>query len=169
MTEPKQLDPVPVMSDADADAYRTDFVRHLSQTAPGIKDTVIVDAAGCSLKTADGRILLDMISGIAVSNVGHCHPVVVEAIKSQVDRFAHVDVYGRFTLPPQVEIARRLASVTPRQPGCRLPDQHRDRSHRRRPEAGPQIHRTARLRRFRAILPRPDLRCALCHLEGSVA
>ena len=113
MTAPKLLDTKPVMSGADADAYRTDFVAHLCQTVPGIKETVIVDAAGCSLKTAEGRILLDMISGIAVSNVGHCHPVVVEAIKSQLDRFAHVDVYGRFTLPPQVEIARRLASVTP--------------------------------------------------------
>ena len=113
MTAPKRLDARAVMSDEDADAYRTDFVAHLCQTVPGIKETVIVDAAGCSLKTAEGRILLDMISGIAVSNLGHCHPVVVEAIKSQIDRFAHVDVYGRFTLPPQVEIARRLASVTP--------------------------------------------------------
>lgn len=113
MTAPKRLDARAVMSDEDADAYRTDFVAHLCQTVPGIKETVIVDAAGCSLKTAEGRILLDMISGIAVSNLGHCHPVVVEAIKSQLDRFAHVDVYGRFTLPPQVEIARRLASVTP--------------------------------------------------------
>ena len=113
MTHPKQLDNQPVMTDADADAYRRDFVAHLCQTAPGIKERVIVDAAGCSLKTAEGRILLDMISGISVSNVGHCHPMVVEAIKSQLDRFAHVDVYGRFTLPPQVEIARRLASITP--------------------------------------------------------
>ena len=113
MTGPKRLDARPVMSDGEADAYRADFVRHLCQTVPGIKEMVIVDAAGCSLKTADGRVLLDMISGIAVSNVGHCHPAVVEAIKNQVDRFAHIDVYGRFTLPPQVEIARRLASVTP--------------------------------------------------------
>ena len=113
MTGPKQLDTRPVMSESEADAYRRDFVTHLCQTVPGIKERVIVDAAGCSLKTAEGRILLDMISGIAVSNVGHCHPVVVEAIKNQLDRFAHVDVYGRFTLPPQVEIARRLASVTP--------------------------------------------------------
>ena len=109
----KQLDTRPVMSAEEADRYRTDFVKHLSQTVPGIKGTVVVDAAGCSLKTAEGRILLDMISGIGVSNLGHCHPAVVEAVKNQLDRFAHVDVYGRFTLPPQVEIARRLASVTP--------------------------------------------------------
>ncbi len=113
MIHPKQLDRSPAMSGAEANAYRTDFVAHLCQTVPGIKESVIVDAAGCYLKTAEGRVLLDMISGIAVSNLGHCHPKVVEAVKRQIDRFAHVDVYGRFTLPPQVEIARRLASVTP--------------------------------------------------------
>ena len=115
MNEPagKQLDHHPEMSAGEADAYRNDFVRHLCQTVPGIKESVIVDAAGCSLKTAEGRILLDMISGIAVSNLGHCHPAVVKAVQDQVARFSHIDVYGRFTLPPQVEIARRLASVTP--------------------------------------------------------
>lgn len=113
MIAPKQLDTRPAMSGEDADSYRRDFVDHLCQTVPGIKENVIVDAAGCSLKTAEGRILLDMISGISVSNLGHCHPAVVEAVKDQIDRFAHVDVYGRFTLPPQVEIARRLSSVTP--------------------------------------------------------
>ena len=113
MNVPEGLDPRPGMSGTEADAYRRDFVGHLCQTVPGIKQTVIVEAAGCYLKTAEGRVLLDMISGIAVSNIGHRHPAVVEAVKRQIDRFAHVDVYGRFTLPPQVEIARRLASVTP--------------------------------------------------------
>ena len=115
MSDPagKQLDHHPEMSADEADAFRNDFVRHLCQTVPGIKESVIVDAAGCSLKTAEGRVLLDMISGIAVSNLGHCHPAVVKAVQDQVARFSHVDVYGRFTLPPQVEIARRLASVTP--------------------------------------------------------
>ncbi len=115
MTAPfaKTLEPSPTMSPEEADAYRADFVSHLCQTVPGIKENVIVDAAGCYLKTAEGRILLDMISGIAVSNLGHCHPEVVKAVQDQVARFSHIDVYGRYTLAPQVEIARRLASVTP--------------------------------------------------------
>ena len=109
----KRLDHRQEMSEVEADRYRNDFVKHLCQTVPGIKENVIVDAAGCRLKTAEGRVLLDMISGIAVSNLGHCHPAVVKAVQDQVARFSHIDVYGRFTLPPQVEIARRLASVTP--------------------------------------------------------
>ncbi|MCY3539994.1 MAG: aspartate aminotransferase family protein [Acidimicrobiia bacterium] len=109
----KTLESSAAMSQEEADSYRQDFVGHLCQTVPGIKENVVVDAAGCYLKTAEGRILLDMISGIAVSNLGHCHPEVVKAVQDQVARFSHIDVYGRFTLPPQVEIARRLASVTP--------------------------------------------------------
>ncbi|MDE0643284.1 MAG: aspartate aminotransferase family protein [bacterium] len=109
----KTLESSAAMSQEEADSYRQDFVGHLCQTVPGIKENVVVDAAGCYLKTAEGRILLDMISGIAVSNLGHCHPKVVKAVQDQVARFSHIDVYGRFTLPPQVEIARRLASVTP--------------------------------------------------------
>lgn len=102
-----------VLSDPEIDRYRADFVKHLSQTVPGVKEMVVTDASGCWLKTADGHIFLDMISGIAVSNIGHSHPAVVEAVQRQIERYAHVNVYGRFTLPPQVDIARRLASVAP--------------------------------------------------------
>jgi acetylornithine/succinyldiaminopimelate/putrescine aminotransferase len=80
---------------------------------PGEKELVVTEAKGSTLKTADGRLFLDMISGIAVANVGHSHPRVVQAVQEQMARYAHVNVYGRFTLPPQVEIAERLASVAP--------------------------------------------------------
>jgi acetylornithine/succinyldiaminopimelate/putrescine aminotransferase len=62
---------------------------------------------------ADGASYLDMISGIAVSNVGHSHPEVVAAVEHQMRQYAHVNVYGRFVLPPQVEIAERLTRVAP--------------------------------------------------------
>ena len=66
---------------------------------------VVVEAKDCAIKTAEGLPCLDMISGIAVANVGHSHPKVVDAVKTQMEKFAHVNVYGRFTLTPQVEIA----------------------------------------------------------------
>ncbi len=109
----KKLDLKATLSEAQAADYRRRFVEHLSQTVPGEKDLIVVDAEGTTIKTSDGRLLLDMISGIAVSNVGHSHPRVVEAVQRQIESFAHVNVYGRFTLTPQVEIAERLASVTP--------------------------------------------------------
>ena len=98
---------------ATQEAYKDGFLRHLAQTVPGRKEMVIDRAHGCTVLTADGSPYLDMISGIAVANVGHCHPEVVAAVEEQVRRFAHVNVYGRFVLPPQVEIAERLARVTP--------------------------------------------------------
>lgn len=98
----------PTMSDAEIDSYRDRFVRHLSQTVPGRKEFVVAEASGCTVTTADGRSYLDMTSGIGVANVGHCHPRVVEAIQSQAARYAHVNVYGRFVVPEQVELVERL-------------------------------------------------------------
>lgn len=109
----KKLYPTPTLKADEIDSLRDDFTRHLSQTVPGKKELVVTEASGCTLKMADGRLFLDMISGIAVSNIGHSHPKVVEAVKEQIERFAHVNVYGRFTIPGQVEIARRLARVAP--------------------------------------------------------
>jgi acetylornithine/succinyldiaminopimelate/putrescine aminotransferase len=103
----------PTMSRDEIEALRDGFMKHLAQTVPGRKELVIDRGSGCTLWAADGSRYLDMISGIAVSNVGHCHPEVVEAIVAQARRFAHVNVYGRFVLPPQVAVAERLARVTP--------------------------------------------------------
>ncbi|MDP7092615.1 MAG: aminotransferase class III-fold pyridoxal phosphate-dependent enzyme, partial [Candidatus Thalassarchaeaceae archaeon] len=101
------------MEHALVESYKDRFMNHLSQTVPGRKELVISQARDCTIKTADGRLFLDFISGIAVANVGHSHPEVVAAIQQQVEQFAHVNVYGRFVIPPQVEIAERLARVTP--------------------------------------------------------
>ncbi|MFP3913838.1 MAG: aspartate aminotransferase family protein, partial [Actinomycetota bacterium] len=108
-----RLRPTPTLEPDAIESLRDDFAHHLSQTIPGRKDLVVAEASGCTLKMADGRLYLDMISGIAVSNVGHSHPRVVEAVQEQMARYAHVNVYGRFTLPGQVDIARRLARVAP--------------------------------------------------------
>lgn len=104
MTEP--------MSPDVAEQYKDRFLEHLSQTVPGRKEIVVTGAEGCRVSTAD-RTYLDMISGIAVANIGHSHPEVVTAVIDQMQKYAHINVYGRFVLPPQVEIAERLARVTP--------------------------------------------------------
>lgn len=105
------LQPVPTMSGAEVDSYRDRFAEHLAQTVPGRKEIVVAEASGCTLKAADGRVFLDMTSGIAVANVGHARPEVVEAVREQVGRYAHVNVYGRFVVPEQVELVERLARV----------------------------------------------------------
>ncbi|MGY4709165.1 aspartate aminotransferase family protein [Mycolicibacterium sp. CBM1] len=101
----------PTMSSREIESYRDRFVAHLSQTVPGRKEFVVAQARGCTVTTADGRSYLDMTSGIGVANVGHCHPKVVAAIQEQAARYAHVNVYGRFVVPEQVELVERLTGA----------------------------------------------------------
>ena len=108
-----RLAPTPTETPEAIEALRDGFAANLSQTVGGRKELVVAEASGCTIKMADGRLFLDMISGIAVSNVGHSHPRVVAAVKQQMEKFAHVNVYGRFVIPGQVEIAQRLARVAP--------------------------------------------------------
>ena len=58
---------------------------------------------------------MDLVSGFAVSNIGHRHPKVVQAIKDQVDRYLHITVYGEYIQAPQVKFAEKLCSVLPPQ------------------------------------------------------
>lgn len=69
----------------------------------------IVKAEGSFMYDPDGKKYLDLISGISVSNIGHRHPKVVEAIKNQVDQYMHLMVYGEYIQSPQVKLAEKLA------------------------------------------------------------
>lgn len=109
----RRPEPGPTMTSDEIESYKDRFGEHLAQTVPGRKELVIDSALDCTLKSADGRLFLDFISGIAVANVGHGHPDVVAAVCEQVQRYSHVNVYGRFALAPQVQIAERLAAKLP--------------------------------------------------------
>jgi len=68
---------------------------------------VIVRGQGCHLYDADGREILDMFPGWAVSGIGHCHPKVVEAIRRQVGELIHID--NTFYSEPQGKLAQLLS------------------------------------------------------------
>ncbi len=70
-------------------------------------------AKGIYLYDANGNAYLDLISGIGVSNIGHCNDDVVEAIKTQVDKYMHLMVYGEYVQTPQVHFAQKLVSLLP--------------------------------------------------------
>src|SRR5690606_15004244 len=84
------------------------FLRHVAQTSDlpllGV-DINITKAQGSKLIDVNGKEYIDLISGISVSSVGHCHPKVVEAIKQQSEKFMHLMVYGEFNQSPQVKYA----------------------------------------------------------------
>jgi len=71
-------------------------------------------AEGVYLFGPNGEKHFDLISGVSVSNVGHSHPKVVDAVKQQVDKYMHLMVYGEFIQNPQVQLATKLASLIPK-------------------------------------------------------
>ena len=89
------------------------FLLHLGQTSASPLMLEIVRAEGIYMYGPDGKEYMDLISGVSVSNTGHCHPRVVEAIKNQVDTYMHLMVYGELIQTPQVKYAERLAGILP--------------------------------------------------------
>jgi predicted acetylornithine/succinylornithine family transaminase len=66
-----------------------------------------VRGAGPVLWDVDGHEYLDFLSGIAVTNVGHCHPRVVAAVREQAGRLLHVS--NLFYTEPAMRLADRLS------------------------------------------------------------
>lgn len=89
------------------------FLRHNAQTTLAPLLLEFVKAEGMYLYDPSGRRYMDLIAGIGVSNVGHCHPHVVAAVKAQAETYMHIMVYGEFVQSPQVNFARALAEVLP--------------------------------------------------------
>ena len=89
------------------------FYRYLGLPAFGPMALDIVKAEGVYLYDRSGKDYVDMVSGISVSNVGHRHPKVLEAIKKQLDDYLYVNVYGEFIHSPQVKLAEKLVNLLP--------------------------------------------------------
>jgi acetylornithine/succinyldiaminopimelate/putrescine aminotransferase len=89
------------------------FFHHIAQTSTAPLALEIVHAEDCVLTDTSGKKYIDAIGGIAVANVGHRHPKVVDAIKKQVDEYLHVMVYGEFIQSPQVQYAKLLTEYLP--------------------------------------------------------
>ncbi len=87
------------------------FLNNLAQTSEFPLALEFTSAQGSFLFDGEGKKYLDLISGISVSNVGHRHPRVVQAIKDQTDRYMHQMVYGEFIQSPQVQLAAALVKT----------------------------------------------------------
>jgi len=67
---------------------------------------VLTKGKGVRVWDSNGKEYLDFVAGIAVCSLGHSHPVVVEAIKRQVETLMHVS--NLYYIEPQINFARRL-------------------------------------------------------------
>ena len=92
---------------------RSLFFQHIAQTTPDPMGLHIVSGKDCFLYDAEGNQYIDFISGISVSSLGHSNPLIIHAVKKQLDSFNHVMVYGDFILSPQVRLAQKISEHLP--------------------------------------------------------
>ncbi len=69
-----------------------------------------VRGEGSRLWDSDGNEYLDLLCGISVTSLGHCHPRVVEAVREQVARLMHVS--NLFYSAPAMRLAQRLSELS---------------------------------------------------------
>nr|WP_108212083.1 aspartate aminotransferase family protein [Pontibacter mucosus] len=90
------------------------FLQNVAQTSDFPLMIEVEKAEGVYMYGTQGERLLDLISGIGVSNVGHRHPRVLKAIHEQLDKYMHLMVYGEFVQAPQAKLAQALTSTLPK-------------------------------------------------------
>jgi len=81
--------------------------KHIATTY-GRYPLVAVKGSGCWLWDADGNKYLDFLAGVAVNNLGHCHPAVVQALQQQAETLIHCSNY--YHIPTQIELAELLCA-----------------------------------------------------------
>ena len=91
----------------------SEFIQKLGQTnqSPYLID--VDRAEGIYIYDKSNKAYMDMIAGVAVSNVGHNHPKIKQALKAQIDKHLHVMVYGEFIQDAQLAFAQRLVRLLP--------------------------------------------------------
>lgn len=97
------------MTDTTTQArWQEDASRDLVRNA-GARLAMFTRGEGASVWDDSGRRYLDFLGGIAVTSLGHAHPVFVDAIARQAATLAHVSNY--FATPPQLELAALLKEI----------------------------------------------------------
>ena len=82
--------------------------KHVAQTY-GRYPIALVRGKGTKVWDKNNKLYLDFVSGLAVNNLGHCHPTVVSAIKKQADKLLHVS--NLYHIEPQSQLAEQLTSL----------------------------------------------------------
>lgn len=80
--------------------------QHLINTY-GSRNLTLVRGKGTHVWDADGKEYVDLFSGIAVCNLGHCHPAVTQTIIEQSQKLLHVS--NLYNIEPQVLLAKKLS------------------------------------------------------------
>ncbi|HKK75918.1 MAG TPA: aspartate aminotransferase family protein [Saprospiraceae bacterium] len=92
---------------------RQSFLQSIAQTSDIPLMIEVEKARGVYLYDPEGKAYLDLIAGISVSSLGHCHPAVVEAVQKQSAQYMHTMVYGEYLMKPQIQLADLLCEQLP--------------------------------------------------------
>ncbi|MCK5402168.1 MAG: aspartate aminotransferase family protein [Flavobacteriaceae bacterium] len=92
---------------------KTDFFKYQAQTTSHPLAMQISHADGSYIYDQNNKAYLDFVAGVSACSLGHKHPKVVSAIKTQVDKYLHVMVYGEYIQKPAVELTKLLAQHLP--------------------------------------------------------
>jgi 4-aminobutyrate aminotransferase len=88
----------------------TESYPHISPVWTHYTPIIVSRAQGCYVYDQDGTPFLDFTSGIGVTNTGHCHPVVVEAIRKQAGLILHAQV-NIIVHEPLLELIQELGAI----------------------------------------------------------
>lgn len=91
----------------------SDFRKYQAQTTPHPLGMEISHAKGSYIYDTNGNAHLDFVAGVSALPLGHGHPRVVQAVKEQMDAYAHVMVYGEYAQQPAVALSKLLAEKLP--------------------------------------------------------
>ncbi|MBS2031808.1 MAG: aspartate aminotransferase family protein [Deltaproteobacteria bacterium] len=89
--------------------------REQKHLAPGLQGFalwagVAMDTgSGSTITDVDGNVYVDLIGGIGVNALGHCHPNYVKALKEQTERLT----VGSFTSAPRAELVNEVCAMAP--------------------------------------------------------
>ena len=91
-----------------------DFLKYQAKTTPYPLGLEIEHATGSYIFDTQGKSYLDFIAGVSALPLGHSHPKVVTALKSQIEKYMHVMVYGEFAQAPAVALCKKLVELLPK-------------------------------------------------------
>ncbi len=86
--------------------------KHVPRGVFNTHNVFVAETRGALIRDTEGREYIDFAGGIGVQNVGHCASRVVDAIKSQADKYIHTCFHVAM-YEPYLELAKRLNEVTP--------------------------------------------------------
>lgn len=91
----------------------SDFLKYQAQTSAHPLGLEVSHARGTYIYDTQGRAYLDFVAGVSACTLGHTHPRITQAVKDQMDKYAHVMVYGEYAQGPAVEYCKKLAQLLP--------------------------------------------------------